>query len=50
MKTKYVTPELDLTVQSASDVIQTSEDRSFQYEAKNIIYQSENTGNKVKLW
>ncbi len=50
MKIKYVAPELDLLIRLASDVIQTSGDRGFQYESRNITYQSENAGGKLKLW
>ena len=50
MKIKYVAPELDVMIQLASDVIQTSGERGFQYESKNITYQAENKGGELKLW
>ena len=50
MKIKYETPEMDLVTRLASDVIQTSGDRGFQYESRNITYQSGNEGSKLKLW
>ena len=50
MKIKYVAPELDLMIRLASDVIQTSGERGFQYESRKITYQAENEGGKIKLW
>ena len=50
MKIKYVAPELDLVIQLASDVIQTSGERGFQYESRMITYQAENKGGEIKLW